>query len=238
VNAGNGSGTDLDAGSINFRNIKTFIGGTGGSEFTANSSDATAYTFKGGSGTNTLNGGAGTDTLVAGSENDTLNGGSGYDTLDFRTNSISLTNVKANGGDGNDTVIINQDKLATTMQLFGDAGSDILQFHASTAGEINLTNILDANKLNALKSFESLDFSKDNIASKAVISSSVIQGLVDGGNNSNLTLVLSKTNGAVDSYTIAAGENYSIGQNANSQTVFTFQNPSNVQIAQLTISYV
>jgi hypothetical protein len=66
----------------------------------------------------------------------------------------------------------------------------------------------------------------------------LIQGLVDNGNNSSLTLVLSKASGAQDTYTIATGENYSIGQNSSNQTVFTFQDAASIQIAQLTISYV
>jgi hypothetical protein len=83
--------------------------------------------------------------------------------------------------------------------------------------------------------FETLDLSKDNIASEAVISSSFIQGLVDAENSSNLTLMLAKGS---DTYTIASGENYSIGQNTNSQAVFTFKDSSSVTTAMLTIAYV
>ena len=218
----------------------TLIGNTGNNKLSGGGGNDSLI---GGEGNDSLQGGAGNDTLVGSAGDDTLNGGTGNDTLNLRTDNTSLMGDRADGDDGNDTIEIAQSQLAPSLTLntnsiSGGTGSDTLQFHASVAGELNLTNILDTNKLNALNSFETLDLSKDNIASRAVISSSLIQGLVDNGNNSSLTLVLSKASGAQDTYTIATGENYSIGQNSSNQTVFTFQDTASIQIAQLTISYV
>jgi Ca2+-binding RTX toxin-like protein len=232
----NNLGNTLSGGDGN----DTLIGGTGNDTLNG---DVGNDTLRATAGNNTLNGGAGNDSLFAGTGNDTLNGGDGNDTLDLRSHNVSLVGDRADGGAGNDTVVIAQSQLVPSLTLdsnsiSGGIDSDTLQFHASAAGQLNLINIFDTNKINALNSFETLDLSKDNIASRAVISSSLIQGLVDNGNNSSLTLVLSKASGAQDTYTIATGENYSIGQNSSNQTVFTFQDAASIQIAQLTISYV
>ena len=229
VNTGLGGSNDQTSGSnnITFSNIKTFIGGTGGSEFTANSSDRTGYTFKGGSGTNILNGGAGADTLLAGSGNDTLNGGSGNDTLDFHTNNISLTSVTANGGAGNDTVIINQDKLgSTTTNLDGGSDTDTLVVYKGTS-----TAELDLRSLNATN-FEILDVSTDTNATSVKLSSAGIRSLVNNGDNSILTL---KLGNGVDSISIASETNITATNYGQS---CKFTDASNHLIAQVNFTYV
>jgi hypothetical protein len=86
INIINGAGTaiDADSGEINFSNIRTFIGGSGGSEFKVSSTDVNSYTLQGGAGTDKLTGGAGNDTLVinaSGLSSGTFDGGTGTDTL-------------------------------------------------------------------------------------------------------------------------------------------------------------
>ena len=177
---------------------------------------------------NKLEGGAGADSLI---------GGEGNDTLDLRTDNLTLVGDSANGGAGNDTFIVSQSLAITTNandQMNGGTDSDTLQFHATASGMLNIASLINSSHF---ASFEVLDLSKDSIASEAVISSSFIKGLVDAGNSSNLTLMLAKGLNA-DSYTIASGENYSIGQNTSSQTVFTFKDSSSVTTAMLTIDYV
>ncbi len=207
VNAGVGGSNDQASGSnnITFSNIKTFIGGTGGSDFTANVNDLTAYTFKGGSG------------------NDTLNGGSGNDTLDFHTNNINLTSVTANGGAGDDTVIINQDKLgSTTTNLDGGSGTDTLVVYKGTS-----TAALDLKSLKATN-FEILDVFTDTNATSVTLSSDGIQSLVNGSNSSILTLKL----GANDSYTIATEENI-IATQGKSGVTFYSTGTDHTQLAQV-----
>ena len=234
VNAGQGSGTDQDTGSINFSNIKTFIGGTGGSEFTANSSDTTAYTFRGGSGTNTLTGGAGGDSLFAGSSNDSLIGGAGSDTLDFHTKNISLANVKADGGAGIDFVIIDQAKLgSSTVNLDGgttsrdatgtDTSTDTLRVHGSASVSLNLLDLKAQN-------FEKLDMATDGVATKVLLSSAGIQQLV---NNTSGADVLTLRLGSNDTYEVQteSGVTSSQGQFIN------FYTGTNTLIAQVKFEY-
>jgi Ca2+-binding RTX toxin-like protein len=210
------------------------IGGNGND---ALNGDAGNDTLRATAGNNTLNGGAGNDTLFAGTGTDALNGGDGNDTFDLRSANTSLAGDRANGDADNDVFIVSEALASTTNvndQMNGGTGSDTLQFHAKTSGNLNMASLINSSYF---KSFEVLDLSKDGIDSVAVISSSFIQGLVDAENSSNLTLMLAKGSNA-DTYTIAAGENYSIGQNTNSQAVFTFKDSSSVTTAMLTIAYV
>jgi Ca2+-binding RTX toxin-like protein len=95
----NGAGTaiDIDSGEINFSNIRTFIGGLGGSEFKVSSTDVNSYTLQGGAGTDKLTGGAGNDTLVinaSGLSSGTFDGGSGNDTLKILATEGATINLR------------------------------------------------------------------------------------------------------------------------------------------------
>lgn len=210
---------------------------TGGAGNDALNGDAGNDTLRATAGNNTLNGGAGNDTLFAGAGTDALNGGDGNDIFDLRSANTSLAGDRANGDADNDVFIVSEALASTTNvndQMNGGTGSDTLQFHATRSGNLNMASLINSSYF---KSFEVLDLSKDGVDSVAVISSSFIQGLVDAGNSSNLTLMLAKGSNE-DTYTIAAGENYSIGQNINSQAVFTFKDSSSFTTAMLTIAYV
>ena len=220
---GTGTAADQHAGLVNFSNIKTFVGGAVGTTFSALASDTTGYTFKSGSG------------------NDSVTGSGGADTIDFRTNNISLANASVNAGAGADTVIVNQDKLgsasinldggttfrATVGNIGADTSNDTLVVYKGTA-----TAALDLTSLKATN-FEILDVSADGSSSSVTLTSAGIRSLVNNGDSSILTLKLG-TSSTNDAFTIStvAGETFTQGQNVK------FFDASNHQIAQVNFTYV
>ena len=130
----------------------------------------------------------------------------------------------ADGGVGEDTVIINQSALgASGVNLDGGAGNDTLQVWGSTGVQ------LDLRSLNATN-FETLDLAADGIATNVLLSSAGIMNLVNNTSGADvLTLRMSST----DSYSIAAenGITFTQGQNVR------FMDSSNTLIAQITFDY-
>jgi Ca2+-binding RTX toxin-like protein len=166
-------------------------------------------TLIGGAGNDSLIGGAGNDSLQGGAGNDTLIGGAGNDTLDLRTGNIFPNNLegdRAEGDDGNDTVIINQSALGgSVVNLDGGAGTDTLRVFGSTG--VNL----DLKDLNA-KNFEKIDLRGDGASTQVSLSKTDILALVDSGTKT-LTLRLDST----DSYVIEpeSGINVTQGQSVS-----------------------
>jgi serralysin len=166
--------------------------------------------------------------LIGGAGNDTLIGGAGEDTLDLRTGNMNLNDLvgdRAEGGEDNDTVIINQSALGgSVVNLDGGAGNDTLQVWGSTGVQ------LDLRSLNATN-FERLDLAADGIATNVLLSSAGIMNLV---NNSSGADVLTLRMSGSDSYTIAAegnGITFTQGQNVR------FMDSSNTLIAQVNFEY-
>jgi hypothetical protein len=124
INIINGAGTaiDVDSGEINFSNIRTFIGGLGGSEFKVSSTDVNSYTLQGGAGTDKLTGGAGNDTLVinaSGLSSGTFDGGTGTDTLKILATDgaiIDLIGIKNDSFKSIENIDLTSPK-ATTLKL-------------------------------------------------------------------------------------------------------------------------
>jgi Ca2+-binding RTX toxin-like protein len=228
ININNGAGTALDAdsGKVNFSNIKTFIGGSGESEFTVTSTDTNSYTLQGGNGINELTGGAGNDTLIGGAGNDTLIGGAGDDTLDQRTDNTTLVDGRAEGGEGNDTVIINQSALgASGINLDGGAGNDTLQVWGSTGVQ------LDLRSLNATN-FERLDIAADGIATNVLLSSAGISNLVNSSNV--LTLSMKGSGSDKDTYTIAREDGVTV---TLGESISFYNTNNNTLIAEVKFEY-
>ncbi len=212
------------------RNVEHIVGSAQGDSIRVGS---VGTRVEGGAGNDTLTGGSGNDTLVAGDGNDSLSGSGGNDVIDLRTGNTGLSGDHAEGGGGDDTVIVAQTLASGSFTLYGGtsaggSGSDTLLFHASASGALNLANVFsDA----TYEHFSVLDLSKDGVSSSVALSSAGIQNLVDNSNSSLLTLRLS------------SGEAYSIEAESSVTTTFgnnsvRFFNSANVQIAQVNIEYV
>lgn len=179
-----GSGNDSITANLNTASI--LRGNAGNDTLTGGDRDDDLF---GGDGNDLLRGGLGNDRLYAGSGRDTLEGGQGNDLLDLRTGNTdaNLNGKQAFGGEGNDTLVLDEAKWSAGNTGFvgnGGTGTDTLELHMSSNGELNLANLA------SFDSFEILDLSKDTASSSVKLSVSAIQGLVDAGNNSRLTLVL------------------------------------------------
>ncbi len=196
-----GDGQDtLDGGDAN----DTLTGGTG--------SDS----LLGGAGDDSLIGGAGNDTLVSGAGADSLNGGADNDRMDLTlgNNSDYSTDTVA-GGDGNDTFVISRaDYLSSKTALgarewvSGGAGADTLE--VSDSGSLVLADWTGSH----FNSVERLNLN-NGLSNTVQLSKDGIQGLVDAGNASVLTINM----GANDALTIAAGQNWSVS--GSTYTFFT-----------------
>jgi Ca2+-binding RTX toxin-like protein len=150
-------------------------------------------TISGGAGNDTLRGNGGNDILNGGVGNDTLIGGAGDDTLDLRTDNTTLVGDRAEGGDGDDTIIIDQLHLAgDVVNLDGGLGTDTLKVYGSANGQ------LDLKALNAFN-FEKLDFRTDGVGTTVLLSSAGIMKMV---NKSNDVDVLTLQLGSGDFYEI------------------------------------
>jgi Ca2+-binding RTX toxin-like protein len=195
-------------------------------------------TLRGGLGDDTLTGGTGNDTLQSGSGRDTLSGGDGDDRLDFVTDNTAVTDTNMNGdvaagGAGNDVIAISYAKWAAANTGFsadGGAGTaDVLELQMASAGSLSLSS-LTASQFNNL---EVLDLSKDAVKTTLSLSAAGVQGLVDAGNSSVLTLRLGT--GASDVFQIANGE-FST-QSANT-VIFYSDATLTTQTAQINLQYV
>jgi hypothetical protein len=138
----------------------------------------------------------------------------------------------AEGGAGDDTIIVAQNQASGNFTLNGGttttaSGVDTLQFHASAAGVLNLASVFtDA----AYENFSVLDLSKDGVSSSVALSSAGIHNLVDSGNASALTLRLSTG----ETYSIASEDGVTTSLGNNSVTFFS----GSTRIAQVNIEYV
>jgi len=88
-------------------------------------------------GNDTLHGGAGNDTLTSWYGNDSLDGGSGDDELRIDGNFYRAPDtIRADGGDGNDHVIVNiYYDSNLKIQLTGGAGSDLFTINAAAGAD-------------------------------------------------------------------------------------------------------
>ncbi len=170
-----------------------------------------------------LTGDANANILIGGDGADFLIGGAGNDTLDLKTNTTATAFAldSADGGTGNDIVIVSQSSLGGLLN--GGADSDTLVVY----GSANATLIISS--LNA-QNFEKLDVKTDSNSTNVVLSSAAISNLVNATGADTLTLRL----GSEDSYSIAAesGVTFTQGQSIK------FFNASNTHIAQVNFEYV
>jgi Ca2+-binding RTX toxin-like protein len=215
---GSSSSIDFKGGAGN----DSLVGGTGND------------TLEGGAGNDTLSGGAGSNLLIAGDGNDSLIGGSGSDTLDLATGNTSLNGDYANGGGGDDTIIVNQPQSTDSFTLAGGGGSDTLRFNPSSSGLLDMTAVFaDAND-SKYQGFQTLDLSKDGKADQVKVSYSAIQALVDQGTSSSLTIQLSTSDN--DTYSI----DYTGANQSNtifSNNTVTFKDSSNATLATVHFQY-
>lgn len=185
-------------------------------------------TLIGGAGNDSLIGGAGNDSLQGGAGNDTLIGGAGDDTLDLHTGNMSPNNLvgdRAEGGEGNDTVIINQSALGgSVVNLNGGTGTDTLRVFGSTGVNLDLTD------LNA-KNFEKIDLRGDGASTQVSLSKTDILALVDSGSKT-LTLRLDST----DSYVIEPEIGISVTQ-GQSVSFYTGTIASTNLVAEVKFEY-
>ncbi len=177
-----------------------------------------------GSGFNdTLTGDGNSNTLIGGDGADSLFGGAGDDRLDLITNTTATASAidSADGGSGNDAVIVSQTSLGGALN--GGADYDTLIVY----GSANSTLIISS--LNA-QNFEKLDVKTDNSATNIILSSSAISNLVNSSGADTLTLRL----GSEDSYSIATESNVTFTQGQSVK----FFNTGNTLIAQVNFEYV
>jgi Ca2+-binding RTX toxin-like protein len=244
-------------------NMEKIIGTAQNDAMTAG---ATGMTFEGGAGNDTLIGGVGNDNLQAGAGNDSLVGGGGKDTIDLRTNNLKLGfddlykhavaadiyGDRAEGGAGDDTFIISQSAATGDFKLYGGSsknptdvpagtgtveGRDTLQFYASSKGDLNLAAVFGGDNADKYQHFSVLDLSQDGVISTVQIGLESIRALVDGGNNSKLTLKL-KSN---ETYLIDADSSttFSFSQIEGKNTVnFSKTVNGEIQTASVVIDYV
>lgn len=224
-------------------NIQTVVGSAGNDNLTGGNGNDILY---GGTGNDTINGGNGNDTLFAGAGEDVINGGAGDDTIDLKTGNsdTTLVNDKIDGGDGNDKLMMDYTKWAadhTGFYATGGAGTDTLELYMN--GGPNTLNLKD---LSSLDHFDKLDLSKDSTATTVKVSVTGIQGLVDNGNSSNLTLVLAS--GQTDAITIDTSDPLSLNSitytNSGSSTTIFYDSETALNnkdashiIAQMTLQY-
>ena len=259
LNGGSGSGTDtvnysesdfgvnvslqsnatntggLAAGDI-LIGIERVVGSAYNDSLTAKDGVNTSV-LEGGAGNDTLMGGSSNDTLIGGAGNDTLTGGAGSDTLNLKDSNTTLVGDSANGGDGNDTVIIAQSAIGsnTSFSLDGGAGRDTLEFYASSSGALDLSAIFNANLGNNFKNFEVLDLKKDGVKSSLIVSADWVRKLVDGGDASVLELRLGSGT-TEDTYSMLVGG--ATGSDAYSQNANTLVFTNNGStVAQVNFVY-
>jgi len=171
----------------------------------------------------TLTGDTNANTLIGGDGADSLIGGAGSDKLDLKTNTTATAFAldSADGGTGNDTVIVSQSSLGGALN--GGADTDTLVIYGNANATLNISS------LNA-QNFEKLDVKTDSNATNVVFSSSAISNFVNATGSDTLTLRL----GSEDSYSIAteSGVTFTQGQSIK------FFNTSNALIAQVNFEYV
>jgi Ca2+-binding RTX toxin-like protein len=203
-------------------------------------------TLDGGAGNDTLYGDAGDDTLFARGGEDELYGGDGNDVLDLRTGNTdaTLTNDKVYGGAGDDKVILDHAKWAASTGFFADGGTgtDTLEMYMGGS-----PSLLDLSSLSSFQNFDKLDLSKDGVSTLVKVTVGGIQGLVDNGTGSKLTLTLNKAgNDAVLVDSDDAASRYVINYSDNTNTRMVFYDSAaardaqdtNHIVAELTLQYV
>ena len=207
----------------------TLDGGDGADSLVGGAGDDSLI---GGAGDDDLEGGVGADTLVAGSGSDWLKGGDDNDVLDLVSGgNTDYSTDTVEGGAGNDRFIIHRSDyfaskaaLGSREFISGGDGSDTLDVRGS--GSVALSD-LSGSHFNRL---EQLDL-RNGSSNTVQLSRAGIQGLVDAGNSSVLTINLDNN----DSLTIASGENWSVS--GNTYTFYT-DNTLATEAAKAVITYV
>jgi Ca2+-binding RTX toxin-like protein len=218
-----GDGNDVIAGG---NGSNALYGEAGNDTLTAGTGNDTIF---GGNGNDSITGGGGADSLLAGDGVDTLTGGAGVDTFDLATGNTSLAGDKATSGDAADVFIVNADNLASinssTLIQGSSAAVDTLQIKATAGATINLTALTNTDNF---VSINKVDVATDGFASTVQFNSMSVKNLVDGGNESVLTLAL----GGSDNYTIMSEQGVYVTDTRASATFYS-DAAKTVQIAQV-----
>jgi Ca2+-binding RTX toxin-like protein len=218
-----GDGNDVIAGG---NGSNALYGEVGNDTLTAGTGNDTIF---GGNGNDSITGGGGADSLLAGDGVDTLTGGAGVDTFDLATGNTSLAGDKATSGGAADVFIVNADNLASinssTLIQGSSAAVDTLQIKATAGATINLTALTNTDNF---VSINKVDVATDGFASTVQFNSMSVKNLVDGGNESVLTLAL----GGSDNYTIMSEQGVYVTDTRASATFYS-DAAKTVQIAQV-----
>jgi Ca2+-binding RTX toxin-like protein len=218
-----GDGNDVIAGG---NGSNALYGEAGNDTLTAGTGNDTIF---GGNGNDSITGGGGADSLLAGDGVDTLTGGAGVDTFDLATGNTSLAGDKATSGGAADVFIVNADNLASinssTLIQGSSAAVDTLQIKATAGATINLTALTNTDNF---VSINKVDVATDGFASTVQFNSMSVKNLVDGGNESVLTLAL----GGSDNYTIMSEQGVYVTDTRASATFYS-DAAKTVQIAQV-----
>ena len=188
-------------------------------------------------------------TFVTGNGADTYTGGSGLDTVDLKTGrTTDLSGVNIQGGSGDDVVIVDQARLsgAGAFTLSGDAlaniggSNDTLQLWASSAGTLDLRTMFTGANDAKYKFFETLDLSKDSVASAITVSADWVQALVDNGSSSTLTIRLSRGSDSISFQNNTMSDNASVvqGIDVSGKSYAEFKNTGGTLFAKVYIENV
>jgi len=163
--------------------------------------------------------------FVTGNGADSYTGGGGVDTVDLKTGrTTDLSGVNIQGGAGDDVVIVDQARLSSAgaFTLSGDAlaniggSNDTLQLWASSPGTLDLRTMFTGANDVKYKFFETLDLSKDNVASDITVSADWVRALVDNGGSSVLTIKLKAGQDSISFLNNTVGDTSSVVQGIDS----------------------
>lgn len=165
-------------------------------------------------------------TFQTGNGADSYTGGGGVDTVDLKTGrTTDLSGVNIQGGAGDDVVIVSEAGLITTntFLLSGDSSSsnnpgsnDTLQLWARNPGSLDLRTMFTGANDVKYKFFETLDLSKDNVASDITVSADWVRALVYNGGSSVLTIKLKAGQDSISFLNNTVGDTSSVVQGIDS----------------------